>query len=659
MKETVTSNVVSTTGTTNAMSIEVNASMFQLLSRKVYNDPIAAVIREWSTNAIDVCLQANLIPQFDVHLPTSNEPYFFVRDYGTGLSKEDILGRFAVLGASTKRNDNATNGTFGVGRMAGLAYATSFTIESFYEGTHSVYVVSIIDGIPNTIELSHTSTTEPNGLKLSVNVESSDFSYFNQSAKRIYRYFNTKPNLNIDLDINRDESNDLSPNWFIDHTLPTSNNYVLMSNVMYEIPYNDKLKQQGFSRLVFKLPNGSVTFNPGRESLSLDTSSIDLLNNKFKEVLKDYSNAVSTQLATKTNQLDIIKEFTNYIQSAPYSVRSNLNIQNYLSPMLQSMSSSGTSIENTTIFKAIYNNRLILRYKYSHNQVAKDISYESCRYSDLVKCKYLIIDQKTNFSHAIRSFEGNNLVVIIRTEGTSLEDFLPEAKKFLSDLGVTEYTLSSSLAPTKEERIRQSKDGIHVCYHKGTSFNQSIKYNPDTKYWYIPVTNTTPIFESDEYEFSDYIELYNAYKKLDSDAPKLVGVQKKYLSLVEEHKNFELFLPNIIPAISSKEINLYHDQVTKFPHWNVNECEYMPESIKECNEIAKSHQEANSTFTNWYKDILDKFKIPYTIVELPHDLLTIHDKYPLFKEFAYHNSDLPKLKHYLKLEHYYDSIRRT
>ena len=98
---------------TTGFSIEINESMFQMLTSNVYNDPILAVMREWSTNACDACIEADKEVNFDVHLPTIEETYFSVRDYGTGLSPEDIVGLFSNLGASTKRNSSQLNGTLG------------------------------------------------------------------------------------------------------------------------------------------------------------------------------------------------------------------------------------------------------------------------------------------------------------------------------------------------------------------------------------------------------------------------------------------------------------------------------------------------------------------------------------------------------------------
>lgn len=105
-----TSNIDVSTGD---FSIEMNASMFQMLTKNVYNNVILAPIREWSTNAIDACLEANLPINFDVQLPTIQDPTFAVRDYGTGLPEDDIIGLFTILGASTKRSSNRYNGTFG------------------------------------------------------------------------------------------------------------------------------------------------------------------------------------------------------------------------------------------------------------------------------------------------------------------------------------------------------------------------------------------------------------------------------------------------------------------------------------------------------------------------------------------------------------------
>ena len=108
-------------------TIETNPAMFTLLTSKLYTYPSRAVIREWSTNAIDACVASNKPVKFDVHLPTPLQPYFKVRDYGSGLSNDSINSLYCTLGASTKRDSNELTGSFGIGRLAGLSYGSALS----------------------------------------------------------------------------------------------------------------------------------------------------------------------------------------------------------------------------------------------------------------------------------------------------------------------------------------------------------------------------------------------------------------------------------------------------------------------------------------------------------------------------------------------------
>jgi hypothetical protein len=212
-------------------SIEMNATMFNMLSKNVYTDIIAAPIRELSTNAIDACIAAEKTPKFDVHLPTMLEPHFSVRDYGQGLSEGDLLGLYSTFGASTKRESNDFNGVFGIGRMSCLAYATSFEVTSYLNGMKYSYLVTTDEGIPQMVKFGEALTTEPNGLCVSFNVKPSDTSTFSHKAKNIYKYFDVKPNTNTQLDLTIDKSLE-GDGWYIDNSYSYSATLV-MGNVAY------------------------------------------------------------------------------------------------------------------------------------------------------------------------------------------------------------------------------------------------------------------------------------------------------------------------------------------------------------------------------------------------------------------------------------------
>lgn len=116
------------------------------LSDKMYNNPVRAVIREYSCNAWDAHVAAGKadVP-IRVDLPTNLMPELAIRDFGPGLPFEDIKDTYVKIGKSTKTETNEELGMFGLGAKAGYAYVTSFTIISYHGGLKSTYVAYIGD----------------------------------------------------------------------------------------------------------------------------------------------------------------------------------------------------------------------------------------------------------------------------------------------------------------------------------------------------------------------------------------------------------------------------------------------------------------------------------------------------------------------------------
>lgn len=331
----------STEASTTGFSIEMNASMFSMLTRNVYNDVILAPIREWSTNALDSCIAAGIDPHFDVHLPTISEPTFAVRDYGTGLPESDILGLFSVLGASTKRNSNAYNGTFGIGRMSGLAYSSSFTVESFHNGQYFSYLITVKDGIPGHIKLSESSTPEPNGLRLSLAVDARDISKFVEKATFLYRFFDTRPTCNIELSYR--EPVLTNSNWALYPDLGY-NTYVVMANVPY------RLNGTPIKGCVVTIPTGSVSITPGRETLTYDSTTENYLEATFKAVLADLkATALSScqALPTPFEQVVALATANDYIPSFRAYPNPDLGLTTYFKPQSFRLQSTPTVIPIT------------------------------------------------------------------------------------------------------------------------------------------------------------------------------------------------------------------------------------------------------------------------------------------------------------------------
>lgn len=192
---------------TNQFTIQQSSKMFQILSNSLYNDKIMAAIRELCTNAYDAHIDAKNPDPFSVKLPTYEDPNFCVRDFGTGLSKEDMEKLYTTYGASTKNTSNDFVGCLGLGSKSPFAYTKSFTTTSYFNGVQYTYVAAIDEsGVP-ALNLFHSCpTTEPNGLEISFAVKLSDLNEFSQKAARVLHYFKMKPTIKGGYGINfRDE----------------------------------------------------------------------------------------------------------------------------------------------------------------------------------------------------------------------------------------------------------------------------------------------------------------------------------------------------------------------------------------------------------------------------------------------------------------------
>ena len=110
--------------------------MLHLLLRNNYSNTRLAVVREISANALDANAEAGVNRPIEIKLPTAMNPTFAVRDFGGGLSQEDVFGLYSKYGKSTKRTFKQLRlVSFGIGKFAPLSYGDNFTCVSFHNGT--------------------------------------------------------------------------------------------------------------------------------------------------------------------------------------------------------------------------------------------------------------------------------------------------------------------------------------------------------------------------------------------------------------------------------------------------------------------------------------------------------------------------------------------
>jgi hypothetical protein len=167
----------------------------KLLRSNIYSDKILAVIREYTANAIDAQVEAgNGDRPISVTLPSPLSLAFKVRDYGTGLSEEDVRTIYSKYGKSTKRKTNLAIGEKGLGSKSGFAYGDNFLIRSFQNGIVTLYNAFIDPSQVGQIAKLHSeATTEENGIEIEIPVNERDIQQFKNKAESIFKYFKIAP----------------------------------------------------------------------------------------------------------------------------------------------------------------------------------------------------------------------------------------------------------------------------------------------------------------------------------------------------------------------------------------------------------------------------------------------------------------------------------
>ena len=176
--------------------IKFDAKMANILASGLYSDKIKSIIRELSCNAADAHLAAGNTQPFEVHLPNTFEPFFHVKDFGTGLSHEQVMDIYTTYGESTKTNSNDFIGQLGLGSKSPFSYGNdvAFTVSSRYNGTENHYSMFRDEtGMPSSALLGSNPTSEPNGVTVTMPVKRDDINQFSEKAIQVFKWFETKP----------------------------------------------------------------------------------------------------------------------------------------------------------------------------------------------------------------------------------------------------------------------------------------------------------------------------------------------------------------------------------------------------------------------------------------------------------------------------------
>ena len=339
-------NFESTNCTIDAEDMRFVASLL----RNNYSNTALAVVREISANAQDANVQAKSKRKIEISLPSKLSPTFCVRDFGEGLSQEDVFGIYSKYGKSTKRNSNDYIGAFGIGKFAPLSYGENFTCVSYHGGNKTSYNVFVDDNDDTKIvKLDEERSNDPTGLSVEVAVLEDDISNFRTIIQNFFEFF---PNKEMPHFIGNDgtfprkrdviiESKNKS--WLFlsgetsnSYYRSNSNAHIIMGRVAYPLNFgaiqvdnfvedHDKkdviinLLQQ--SNFYLRLPLGSVKLHHSRESIEYNKASQQAIIGAMLKACEEVQEIAKEKLADSDDLWEAKASYARIVNSMPYNMR--------------------------------------------------------------------------------------------------------------------------------------------------------------------------------------------------------------------------------------------------------------------------------------------------------------------------------------------------
>lgn len=215
------------------------AHIMTILRDTLYSDKVMAVIREYASNAWDAHQQSGKghIP-IKVTLPTVMSPTLVIRDFGMGLSEQDVFQVYTQYGESTKRHTDDAVGMLGIGGKSAFCYSDTFTITSWHDGTKSIYVAVLDASDVGEIQKLHVEPCDPNeiGLEIQVPVKIADITEFHDKARGFFKYFNPLPDIHLATPMTPEDPANEDP-FNSRRPLPDTTRFVLPQIERHVTPY--------------------------------------------------------------------------------------------------------------------------------------------------------------------------------------------------------------------------------------------------------------------------------------------------------------------------------------------------------------------------------------------------------------------------------------
>lgn len=538
-----------------AFKIKNSAIAFKILANNLYTNKIGTIVRELSCNAYDSQVKnGNPEQSFDIFVPSPTDPTFKIRDYGTGLTPEEMEELYVTFFGSDKNETNDLIGGLGLGSKTPFSYTDTFSVTSYKDGKKFGYELKRDENYNLTYTpFPAIDCDEPNGLKVEIPVEDSDIDTFIHEIKEFYRYNDLKPNflnkeinipkldlkfkikdlaayscpyksdrsirirlskvaypLNMDRDVRSQEFNKKCEEYCEKN--PDLSEYSLR-NFIYDLYYGNSYNNM----LIVDFPIGALEVTASREALSLDErSKSKLIDKLFSTAVAIYHQAQKDKKKIKTVK-DYIKYQQNYagiskLGSIDISLETYIRVQdNYASISRDFLKDLNSGLKNPLSYTYFEKNKND-RYKrssaipYAKNIQDRDYLYKLYIGSSMITAVNAWMDENRP--------ENSMYIKVHKNDLNQLKENLRKMPKGI--FNVEEIEVSQLPKPKESTPLYDSIDvsGIKV-YAKGQDPETGEVQFDITRFWGVGKTDLEKIKEAPLY----YVE--TSYKNVDEEDWKI------------------------------------------------------------------------------------------------------------------------------------------
>ena len=560
------------------------------LLRDAYSDPIAAVLREYSVNAYDAHVEAG-IPDKQVHitLPGRFDPTLKIRDFGHGLSEDQIEGLFCSYGASSKRESNDYTGCLGIGCKSAFAITDSFSVTTYHGGRARTYSCYLDESEVGKAALLSDVASKETGLLISIPIKKDQMSEVESTAVKVFRFFKVQPHIEnpstkTTIELTRPQYD--YDGGDIKIAKESGDSMVIMGNIGYPLEASqlpsDNLRQIiDHHTIHLHMPIGAVDIAPSREDLKYNPRTKAALVAALSKGFVEVGQKAVMDIAGSTNLLNALSVYEvvfNAYHLGPYIRKLGLTPK-YKGKELKS-SSLSVSLSEEEIAKHRVTVRKLSKLRY--NRRGRNYELTATDSINVRSGTVVYLDTKSSvhdFFGRVRTLletPGFEVAYVVKARGNGL-DFLRKKHPLLQEI---QFTPIEDVAFT--EAPKTTVNGVSagpIAKHDEEVFTLDTamigRYsNKQSDYWKSAKVNLSNpnggvYLEIDRFLINgvtsprNFEDTYNSFCKLGFDE-KVYGFKP---SVVEEIKKGNH--PQWV-SLHDKRIELLNAKIAKDPDafWN-------------------------------------------------------------------------------------------